>query len=148
MARTADTTHVGWKTDPVRDDRENGSDTSVASMDGLAAREPKAKDGLFFKLSETQTAASSTIVPLLSTARRSSDLRLKAASETAATDRRSKWRTALKRPDARGKAVDSFFYVIHAENRLTALIEFPLRSIMPTRPGARVRRRRADSSAS
>jgi hypothetical protein len=41
----ADMNHVGWKTGPVRDDREKGHGISVASRDGLAARWPRAKDG-------------------------------------------------------------------------------------------------------
>ena len=43
----ADTTHVGWKTEPVKDDQGNGPRTAVASRDGLAACGPKAKEGLF-----------------------------------------------------------------------------------------------------
>jgi hypothetical protein len=41
----ADTVHVGWKTGPVRDDREKGHGISVASRDGLATWWPRAKDG-------------------------------------------------------------------------------------------------------
>ena len=33
----ADTTHVGWKTERVRDDSVTGLSTAVASRDGLAA---------------------------------------------------------------------------------------------------------------
>jgi hypothetical protein len=43
--RIADTTYVGWKTDLVRDDGENGLGPAVACKDGLAARRPRAKDG-------------------------------------------------------------------------------------------------------
>ena len=51
----ADTTHVGWKTEPVRDDQGNGLKTAVASRDGLAARGPRARDGLFaFTISSTR----------------------------------------------------------------------------------------------
>jgi hypothetical protein len=55
----ADKTHVGWKTDPVTDDRENGHGTAVASTDGSAARGPRAKDGLSFL---TALLSRSTIV--------------------------------------------------------------------------------------
>ena len=54
----ADTTHVGWKTEPVRDDQGNGPKTAVASRDGLAARGPRARDGLFaFTISTTAAQA-------------------------------------------------------------------------------------------
>jgi hypothetical protein len=53
MCREADTIHVGWKAEPVRDDREKGHGTSVASRDGLAARRPRARDGPFTCLSSS-----------------------------------------------------------------------------------------------
>jgi hypothetical protein len=48
LPRMADTSHIGWKTDPVRDDYGNGPSTAVASRDGLAAGGPGAKDGLIY----------------------------------------------------------------------------------------------------
>ena len=45
--RIADTTHVGWKTEPVKDDQSIGLKTAVASRDGLAACRSRAREGLF-----------------------------------------------------------------------------------------------------
>ena len=163
--RTADTIHVGWKTDPVRDDWETGLKTSVASRDGLAARGQRPRMA-FLPARSDPGGGNSDGVPRHSDGPRSSarpaeGRRGKSPRPTAAPrdERPSKGPTSAERRSIPFLIASGLPALAHSERPAVAVptpigmtsaqpIELPLRSTIASRPGAPVRRRRADSSAS